>query len=678
MNIDYENKLKSILLVEDEETQLNTLKVILGYFCENVYTASNGIDGLALFNKHKPKLIISDIKMPKMDGLEFCKKVKQVNPDQYFLFLTAYNDNRLLMEAIKLHVTGYILKPLTVHDLKKEIDAVMELENQKKIKKEYKNLQNIINGIIDPIEVIDKNRKTVLMNKAAEINYENNKNRDLSEICENNRIEEDITKIKSPITSLKRYLDQNQNEIYRQVTFSPLKDENNEVYAYLKHSSDVTELIYTQRELNFNTNYDLTTSLPNRNLFLKKTEEVITTSFHHNLMCSLVLIDITDLKSINDSFGYDIGNEIILEFSKFIKDTVRKEDIIARISGDTFAVLLNNIEDKFAPLRLINELKRKTSEYSFEVMFNDLRISFNCGISIYPQDATTALSLLKNADSALNHIKTSSLNNFAFYTEELTQKALDKVIFESNLKKSIHNKEFDLYFQPQYNLKNNSLTGMEVLIRWLNSPLGIISPDKFIPYLESSGLILDVGYWIIQNVFQIVASWQKKNYTFGKVSLNVSLQQLNDGTDFIEKIKYYLQTTKCDPSSIGLEITESNIMENFNETLKVLKELSKMGFYILIDDFGTGYSSLSHLKNMPINKLKIDKSFIDGVPNDKDDVILTKTIIDLAKNLNLDIIAEGVESIEQIKFLEKHGCYDIQGYYFSKPLTKEEIEKLII
>jgi len=694
------NKFNSILVVEDETKLHESLGEILRYYSDSIDFASNGIEALELLQKRSFELIISDMQMPKMNGLELCKKVKEIDPNQYFIFLTAFNDNAMLHEAIRLHVTGFLIKPLIVKELQEEFKNIFEQIKMQNISKEkdlieekYQNLQNIIDGVIDPIRVIDENFTIMLMNEASKkqmgIEYIKDKKypkcyevlHQIEYPCSTQNhvcLLESVIKTQKISSVLHEDKDKNNIKTLEQITISPLKNKNGEVYAYLEHCSDVTELIQTQEKLQYEKHYDSLTNLPNREKFIKQLQESIDLSEHHDFVNCIILLNIDDLKIVNESFGHTVGDEIIKNFALWVQGIIKKEDSIARIGGDSFAILLHNVVDKMAPVRLIKEIQEKTNNSSIEVMFNDLEICFSAGIAIYPDDGITTTALFKNADSAMHNAKKSGKNTFCFYTQDLTQKALDKLILESNIKKALKKDEFSLYFQPQYNSKKDTFIGMEVLIRWKESKLGIISPDKFIPYLEYSGLISEVGNWILETIFYTVASWKKQGLNPGKVSVNVSLYQLKESETFIKNITNLLEKSQCDPNWIGLEITESSMMGNFDKTISTLKKLKDLGFYLLIDDFGTGYSSLSHLKNMPIDKLKIDKSFVDGVTFDKDDQVIAKTIIDLAHNLNLDVIAEGVETKEQIEFLKDHGCYDIQGFYYSKPLSQECVEKTIL
>ena len=307
---------------------------------------------------------------------------------------------------------------------------------------------------------------------------------------------------------------------------------------------------------------------------------------------------------------------------------------------------------------------------------NILHLSSSIGISIYPNDATNQENLLKYADAAMYKAKEEGRDNFQFYSAEMTQQAFQKVILENSLRVAIKEEQFDVYFQPQYDVKTEKISAMEALVRWKHPHVGIVPPSEFIPLSEENGLIVEIDKIVMKKAMQTFSKWYKKGATPGRLSLNLSMKQLNTDT-FISDLFKSMQESDFKLKWLELEVTEGQVMKNPEESIKKLKRLSDLGITISIDDFGTGYSSLTYLKKLPLNKLKIDRSFIKDIPEDEDDIAITKAIIALGKNLNLEIIAEGVETKEQKEFIQNQGCPYIQGYYYSKPLPANEIEKLL-
>jgi EAL domain-containing protein (putative c-di-GMP-specific phosphodiesterase class I) len=298
------------------------------------------------------------------------------------------------------------------------------------------------------------------------------------------------------------------------------------------------------------------------------------------------------------------------------------------------------------------------------------------GVSIFPEDGLDATTLLKNADAAMYKAKDDGKNSYQFYKEEMTEKAFERLLMENSLRQALENEEFVVHYQPQVDTITEKIVGMEALVRWNHPSMGLVPPSKFIPLAEETGLIVKLDRWVMKTAMKQITKWNLENLYEKFVSLNLSIKQLEE-KDFIEFLQKTLKETKCSPSFIELEITESQIMKDAKKCIQILNSVKELGIAISIDDFGTGYSSLSYLKKFPISKIKIDQSFVKDIPNDEDDIALVKVIISIAKNLNLSTIAEGVETNEQKEFMLKHGCDKIQGYFYSKPICAEKMEELL-
>jgi predicted signal transduction protein with EAL and GGDEF domain len=346
-------------------------------------------------------------------------------------------------------------------------------------------------------------------------------------------------------------------------------------------------------------------------------------------------------------------------------------DTISRFGGDEFTIILEKMHDENEIVDIVQTIINKLQE-PYYYQHRKLYSGASIGISMYPENGNTYQELLKNADAAMYKAKESGRNTYRFYTQEMTEKAYERVILETKLREAIINNEFTLYYQPLININTHKVIGYEALARWIDADGKMIHPDKFIPVAEQTGLIIDIGKFALKNVFLQATAWRKMNIDFNKISINISAKQLRD-PDFLPFINELLEDTKCDPSCIEFEIIESFIIGDIFEAINILDMIRKIGIDVSLDDFGTGYSSLSYLKKLPISKLKIDKSFIDDIPFDENDKIITKIIINLAKNMNIHVLAEGVETKEQEKFLIENGCELAQGYLYDKPLSVDEI-----
>ena len=439
---------------------------------------------------------------------------------------------------------------------------------------------------------------------------------------------------------------------------------------------DKQKILVKQRDiLDYSAHYDSLTGIPNRLHFVEKLKQLIE---HNNKTAepfAVWFIDLDRFKEINDSFGHSIGDGVLQEVAIRLENAIDKESV-ARFGGDEFAIIVENAQDKSDSeviiKRFIDLLAAPMDIDGYEIF-----ITCSAGASFFPNEAQSAEELLRNADSAMYQAKIEGKNTYQFYSEEMTKRVLERVTLENSLRKALSNNEFILYYQPQVDMSNEHIIGFEALIRWNNPEHGIISPVKFIPIAEETGLIIEIGEWVIEEASRQMMEWINKGLSPGYIAVNISGKQLMHGN--LEKIiPNILKRNGCSPALIELELTESIIMNNPEYSKNILTQLAESGFQLAIDDFGTGYSSLAYLKNLPINKLKIDKSFVDNIPQDQADCEIVKSIIHLAKGLKLNIVAEGIETKKQGQFILKEGCRIAQGYYYFKPLPAEEVRLLLI
>lgn len=477
--------------------------------------------------------------------------------------------------------------------------------------------------------------------------------------------------------------------IYLEVYKAPFYDEEGNILGTVGAGRDITKMkkiqtdlekslktLNKQRELlDYKKNHDTLTHLPNRTLLLDRLGQSIKIAKSESKNIAVLSIDLDQFKEINDSLGHEIGDKVLLEFSKRIKSKVEKTDTVSRLGGDEFCIVLHEIDDMIEITDFIYRCEEFIKE-PFKINEHQLYINMSIGISIYPHDGKKADVLLKNADAAMFRAKDNGRNQYSFYDEEMTQKAYDKIVLETQLREALKNDELVVYYQPQINSVTNKLLGMEALVRWNHPSMGLVFPDKFIPLAENTGMIVELDREVMEKSILQFHKWYQDGLNPGKLSLNLSIKQMeNDG--FITFFNELLIDKEYLYEKLEFEVTESQIMVNTEAAIKTLKDIRNLGVSIAIDDFGTGYSSLAYLKKLPINKLKIDKSFIDELPHDVEDVAITKTIINLHQNLNLDIIAEGVENQAQIDFLKENKCENIQGYFYSKPISAEDMTQFI-
>lgn len=421
--------------------------------------------------------------------------------------------------------------------------------------------------------------------------------------------------------------------------------------------------------------HDYLTELPNRLLFLDRLNQSIKLANRENYNIAVLFIDLDRFKEVNDSFGHDFGDILLKQVADKMQSALRATDSIARLGGDEFALLIGHLEHEDDAIEITEKLMAIFKD-PLNLHGHELFMTCSIGIALYPHHAKTAEELLKNADAAMYKSKAEGRNAFTFYSREMTRKAYERLIMESYLRQAINEKQFRLNFQPQVEMETGNIIGMECLIRWLHPVQGEISPVKFIQLAEDTGMIIPIDRWVFEQAVIQMAAWLKAGLNPGVLSINLSMIQLGH-TDFIDFVKLILDENHMDPENIMFEITETAIMQDTKHSIVTLKRLQELGLGIAVDDFGTGHSSLAYLKQLPIKKLKIDRSFIKDIPHDEEDVELTRAIIGMAKGLKMSLVAEGVETQEQVRFLLEHGCYEAQGYLYYKPLEVESVWEML-
>ncbi|BCN93692.1 hypothetical protein THMIRHAM_14770 [Thiomicrorhabdus immobilis] len=462
----------------------------------------------------------------------------------------------------------------------------------------------------------------------------------------------------------------------------PLENAHGEVIGILGTYEDISErrrientLVEQQNILHYQAHHDSLTNLPNRLLLQDRLKHAIFQANRNDNQFALLFIDLDHFKQINDSMGHEVGDLVLKEVASRLQNSIRKSDTLARLGGDEFTIVMEDIEHVRDISLLAQKIINITKE-AFLINNDTFYLSSSVGISIYPSDAENAESLLKYADAAMYRAKDNGRDNFQFYTEDMTQVAFEHVAMQASLRQAILNNEFEVYYQPQINALENKIIGMEALVRWKHPSLGIVTPDKFIPIAEETGMIVDLDRLVMKSAMKQWSIWYSQGLNPGVLSINLAVKQVQKA-DFIDFLQNCILHTQCRAEWLTLELTESDIMKNLEAMKQVLVQVKSLGIGIAIDDFGTGYSSLAYLKRLPVSKLKIDRSFIKDLPEDDEDSTIARIIIMMAKNLGIDVLAEGVETSEQRDFLLESGCAHIQGFFYSRPMPNEETLKYI-
>ncbi len=440
---------------------------------------------------------------------------------------------------------------------------------------------------------------------------------------------------------------------------------------FITTARDISERKEAEQRITYMASHDALTKLPNRSLLQDRIQQTLAHNHRRNLMAAVLFIDLDKFKIINDTLGHDFGDEVLKETASRLIREVRSEDTVARQGGDEFIILLSDITHPDDAALIAQKLIESLTQ-PFHIKGKELHIGASIGIAIFPDDGDDMEILLKNSDIAMYHAKESGRGNYQFFSAKMNAQTSEKQALCSDLRHAVERNELFLVYQPVVDMISNEMVGMEVLLRWQHPVAGLIPPVRFIPLAEESDLILPIGEWVLRSACKQLSVWQKQGYEVPRLAINLSAKQFRQ-KNIAETIAKVLKETGVDSHFIGIEITESMMVHNIEDVADTLLKLSNMGLEISIDDFGTGYSSLSYLKRFPIDKLKIDKSFVDDIATHPDDAAIVKAIIAMAHSLSMSVVSEGVEIQAQLDFLHSYGCEQYQGYIFSKPLPASEI-----
>ncbi|AMX00591.1 EAL domain-containing protein [Rummeliibacillus stabekisii] len=448
-------------------------------------------------------------------------------------------------------------------------------------------------------------------------------------------------------------------------------EERGKIVGEVVTFKDITERKQLEEEITYHAYYDSLTDLPNRVLLNDRLTQGIIHSKENGEKLAVLYLDLDRFKYVNDSLGHSFGDRLLRDVANRLRHCVPHTATLSRQGGDEFAICLPHIHSKDDVLKVVDDII-STFTKPFNLLDNEIFIKASIGISLFPDNGDTTETLIKNADTAMYKSKETTGSGYHFFSESMDVRTFENIKLENALYKALEKDELVLLYQPQINYKTNQLEGVEALVRWNHPEHGMIPPEKFIPIAEETGLIVPIGEWVLTEACKQIKAWHNQGFQLKSVSVNLSVLQFEQNNLF-SIVKNVLEKVKLSPEYLHLELTENLIVKNTELTLKTMKQLNGLGINLAIDDFGTGYSSLGYLKKLPISTLKIDKTFVQEMT--EDEAAITNTIITLAHNLNLEVIAEGVETLEQVEFLSSQNCYLMQGYFFSKPLTADHLLK---
>jgi diguanylate cyclase (GGDEF)-like protein len=460
--------------------------------------------------------------------------------------------------------------------------------------------------------------------------------------------------------------------------YTPLLTREGNVEGVIERARDITKKTLMENRLGEQEervhqllHYDSLTNLPSRSLFSQRLNSAIDLAANSAAELGVICLDLDNFKKVNDSLGHDVGDMILQQVAERLSNCVGVRDTIARLSGDDFFILLDNLLDA-EHAQVITQNILWALRKSFTVAGYELYLSGSAGISLYPGDAADASGLMRCADVAMNKSKRRGGNSVHFFTAELDRNIHEYLVLEADLQVALSQRQLGVQYQPQYNLHSGEMVGVEALMRWYHPERGFVSPGEFIPIAEQSDIILEIGAWVLEEACWQNMAWQSAGIGWFTVAVNVSPRQFRHA-DMLARVQDILARTGMDPCLLELEITEGTIMDDVSSAIDTMHALRNMGIKLAVDDFGTGYSSLSYLRNFNITKLKIDRCFVETIELEDGSAQIAHSIVDLAKNLKLGVIAEGVETINQLDFLRRVGCEEAQGYLLSRPVYAHEI-----
>ncbi len=674
-----QDKKALIMVVDDSETVRFSIRQFLELENYDVIDAIDGLDAIKLYNDHEPDIILMNYIMPQLDGPSTCLRLNAAsdNITVPIIMISSLEDESSINNSFESGASDYVTTPINFPILKQRIAQLIKTKNTQHIlKKSTAFATSIVSHAKDGIITIDEHGIILFQNPASEqiLGYNDeeiigqNINYVIPDLyyksLDSAQFEPNIATTDDSTFGILK----NQESIRLEIATSQFSIDSENYYTIT--FKDITKRYEYEEMIRYRALYDPLTTLPNRLLLKERMIETIDGHKDSLFKFGIVYLDLDRFKLINDTLGHDVGDKLLVAVSERLATLVNDECTIARIGGDEFVLIIPNITDE-NELCLVSDNILKIVRKPFFIDQHEIYISASIGITTYPTDSDSEEKLLTNADIAMYRAKEMGKNNYQVYTATLNEKAIDRLALENSLRRAIDYEEFVLHYQPKVDTNSEKIIGMEALIRWQHPDKGMVMPNDFIPLAEDTGLIVPIGEWVLKTACKQNKSLQDYGLPPITVAVNLSARQF-ELQDFRDVVLSVLKDTQMKPEYLELEITESIAMQNVEHTLTVINELIELGVKFSIDDFGTGYSSLSQLSSFSVNKLKIDKSFVDKIDGDESNNIMASTILALGKSLDLGIVAEGVETEDQVAFLRENLCDEMQGFFFGKPMTSSK------
>lgn len=696
-----ETNLPQVLVIDDDQTVHLWAKRHLSFAGFNLISALNGREGIEKFQTHFPDIVLIDVEMPGIDGFETCVEIRKLSNGKNtpILMVTGTEDAERVADSFEAGATDFVVKPVNwkvlIHRLGYMVKAssvLHQLEKsqirlskaQKMAKLGHWELNFIDNKLYwsDEVYAIFQQDKAVFTpEQSTFLHLVHDSNKLLVTEAFDKAVNNQV-----PITVDYRIkTESDSSAVFVEHQIEVVLNAQQQLVGLTGTIQDISDRIAHEQQVRYLAYYDEVTGLPNRACFLNLLTKALELTKRNKRHFAVLFMDLDGFKTVNDTFGHQIGDLLLKEVARRITEGLRGSDItsrysteqrhnsdLARLGGDEFTILLNELAKPEDAAIVAGNIQSWLQEIT-HINDHKLTIGASIGIAIYPQDGETGEVLLKNADIAMYHAKKTGKNHAQFFHEDMNIKIKKRQLIESCMQQAIANNELRLFYQPIVNAATGLLVGSEALMRWQCAELGFMPPNDFIPLAEENGMIVKFGEWAIREVCREHKIWEQMGMGHLTIAVNISGVQFNQ-PNFISMVEAIVKEFAIEPKYLVFELTESLLMADTDKVVKILTQLKNMGIKLSIDDFGTGYSSLSYLKNFPLDSLKIDRSFVKDLPLNTDDAAIVKAIIMLANNLNLHTVAEGVETASQRKFMVDNTCESIQGYYFSKPMPMPDFK----
>jgi diguanylate cyclase (GGDEF)-like protein/PAS domain S-box-containing protein len=697
------NLIPGKLLVVDDDFNVRQLsRAVLDEAGYVVYDCADGISALNEFVLKKPDIVLLDVIMPGKSGFDVCAEIRSLpeGSDVPIVIMTGLDDTESILRAFREGATDFITKPINWETLPYRMQYIFKagraFKDLRISQKKLSHAQHIAKmgsweWHLRPDEVLlsdpcrymlglQSDQPVLTISSFVELVH----------ATDRDRVREALDRLVEGGLPLKmdcRWTVPNGSHRYFHLGAEDHRDPVDRAVYITGTIQDITERKQTEEKIRYLAYYDSLTGLPNRALFKEHLKRSLGMAQQQKHILAVLFIDLDRFKGVNDSLGHDAGDQLLQQVAERIQQYVRSYDtlsrcstefensIVSRIGGDEFTILLDDIKSA-GVTAVVARRVISTLEAPFILNGQEVFISASIGISIYPDDCTDVDSLVKYADIAMYSAKCSGRGTFQFYTQEMNEASMRQLQIETHLRKALEENALSICYQPQVDCVTNRIVGLEALVRWENSELGNIDPDAFIPVAEEAGLIIALDRWMLETVCLQLSVWQKEGVCPDRVSVNISARHFQKKSLPVT-LEMILNVHENVRQSLEIEITERSLLDNTEEVIRSLEQIAASNIHISVDDFGTGYSSLSYLTRIPCNTIKIDKSFIAGINIDSSSMSIIIAIIALAKSLDKEVIAEGVETVEQLDFLKHHGCRIIQGYLYSKPQSVEQINELL-